>query len=60
MENSEKLTGGNSNQVVRQGKTVIRQCGKWSPFVQQLLLFLAEQDFYHAPQLLARDGELKH
>lgn len=52
----ETLSGGNSNQVYRQGDTVIRQCGPSSPFVHALLQFLAEQGFKQAPRLLATDG----
>lgn len=52
----EILPGGNSNQVYRQGDTVIRQCGPCSPFVHELLRFLAEKGFSQAPRLLATDG----
>jgi len=52
MDESEILAGGNSNQVKRQGHTVIRQQGAWSPFVHQLLKFLADNGFTEAPQLL--------
>lgn len=52
MKDSEILTGGNSNQVKRQGKTVIRQQGAWSPFVHQLLQFLTANEFTESPQLL--------
>jgi len=52
MEDSEILTGGNSNQVKRQGNTVIRQGGAWSPFVHQLLQFLTAQGFTESPRLL--------
>lgn len=52
MDESESLTGGNSNQVKRQGNTVIRQQGAWSPFVHQLLQFLKAKGFTESPQLL--------
>ena len=52
MPETEILTGGNSNQVLKQGNTVIRQRGRWSPFVHQLLRFLQDQNFTEAPQLL--------
>lgn len=52
MEDSEILTEGNSNQVKRQGNTVIRQQGAWSPFVHQLLQFLTANGFTESPRLL--------
>lgn len=52
MSDHENLTGGNSNQVKQVGQTVIRQTGKWSPFVHQLLRFLAEKGFEESPVLL--------
>jgi hypothetical protein len=52
MDDSEVLKGGNSNQVKRQGQTVIRQQGAWSPFVHQLLEFLTAHDFTESPRLL--------
>ena len=56
MEEFEELTGGNSNQVSKQGNTVIRQCGKWSPFVHQVLQFLTEQGFKESPVFIETDG----
>lgn len=53
---SENLTGGNSNQVRREQNTVVRQCGKWSPFVHQLLQFLTEHGFEASPQFIESDG----
>lgn len=53
---SEKLTGGNSNDVWRDGKTVIRQCGYWSPFVHQLLEYLSESGFKASPKFIETDG----
>jgi hypothetical protein len=52
MDNSELLTGGNSNQVMKQGNTVMRQTGVWSPFVHQLLKHLQANGFEQAPVLL--------
>ena len=57
MAEFEELTGGNSNQVRKQGNTVIRQCGKWSPFVHQLLQFLTEQGFSESPVFIQSDGK---
>ena len=53
---AEMLSGGNSNQVYRDGNTVIRQCGPSSPLVHDLLRFLEEQGFEQAPKLLMTDG----
>jgi thiamine kinase-like enzyme len=52
MDNSERLEGGNSNQVIKQGNTVVRQTGAWSPFVHQLLKHLQANSFEQAPVLL--------
>ncbi|MEO8611406.1 MAG: aminoglycoside phosphotransferase family protein [Chloroflexota bacterium] len=52
MGDSEILTGGNSNQVMRQGQTVVRQTGAWSPFVHALLRYLMAADFKESPVLL--------
>ncbi len=51
-DSHEELTGGNSNRVVREGDTVIRKTGAWSPFVHQLLYFLTEKGFLESPVLL--------
>jgi len=55
MSDNQKLTGGNSNSVSKQGDTVIRECGEWSPFVHQLLLFLEEKGFEKSPRFLKTD-----
>lgn len=52
MDDFERLTGGNSNPVRRDGNTVIRQQGAWSPFVHQLLQFLTVNGFEESPILL--------
>ncbi|MGB1288152.1 MAG: phosphotransferase enzyme family protein [Aggregatilineales bacterium] len=49
----QDLTGGNSNQVRREGNTVIRQSGVWSPFVHQLLQHLTREGFTESPIALA-------
>ena len=48
----ERLDGGNSNQVFKQGQTVVRQTGRWSPFVHALLRYLTEHGFTASPVLL--------
>ncbi len=53
---SENLTGGNSSQVQREQNTVVRQCGRWSPFVHQLLQFLTAKGFIASPQFIESDG----
>lgn len=52
MDESEILKGGNSNQVRREGKTVVRNTGVWSPFVHQLLRYLSANGFTESPRLL--------
>lgn len=52
MDNHEILTGGNSNQVYKEGQTVVRQTGAWSPFVHALLQHLTSQGFKESPVLL--------
>jgi hypothetical protein len=52
MDESEVLTGGNSNQVFRQGQTVVRKTGVWSPFVHALLRYLTAAGFNQSPVLL--------
>jgi thiamine kinase-like enzyme len=52
VDDPEILTGGNSNQVIRQGKTVLRKTGAWSPFVHALLRYLQANNFKSAPILL--------
>lgn len=49
---TEILLGGNSNKVIRDGNTVIRQTGAWSPFVHQLLLHLSKSGFRESPVLI--------
>jgi thiamine kinase-like enzyme len=48
----EILTGGNSNRVMKQGNTVIRNTGAWSPFVHELLRYLKAAGFSESPVLL--------
>lgn len=50
------LSGGNSNHVIREGATVIRSTGPWSPFVHQLLSYLAQHGFKAAPVVLESTG----
>lgn len=52
MDQAEILKGGNSNQVVKEQNTVIRNTGKWSPFVHRLLNFLEENGFQESPRLI--------
>jgi hypothetical protein len=70
MDKPESLKGGNSNQVIREGKTVLRKTGAWSPFVHALLNYLAANGFKESPVLLEAsesherlsflDGEVGH
>ena len=45
MEDTEMMHGGGSNQVRLGDGTIIRNTGKWSPFVHKLLQFLTENGF---------------
>lgn len=53
---AEPLSGGNSNRVIRDGDSVIRNCGPWSPFVHHLLRYLTAQGFKESPVLLETTG----
>lgn len=59
MADNQKLTGGNSNSVTKQGNTVIRDCGEWSPFIHQLLQYLEKQGFAESPRFLKTDGNIE-
>jgi len=54
--NSELLSGGNSSRVIREGNTVVRNCGPWSPFVHHLLRHLTARGFTASPVLLDVTG----
>ncbi len=54
MESGENLVDGNSNQVIRQGNTVLRHMGTWSPFVHQLLAYLTANQFTESPVFLGQ------
>lgn len=70
MRKDEILEGGNSNDVIRQGITVVRKTGVWSPFVHAFLEYLTAAGFHHSPVLLEhsdtterlsfRPGEVGH
>jgi len=59
-EQHPTLSGGNSNRVTRQGNTVIRHTGPWSPFVHQLLRHLAQYGFKEAPVVLETTDKTEH
>lgn len=48
----EVLGGGNSSRVVKDGDSVIRQTGPWSPFVHHLLRYLAAHGFTASPVVI--------
>lgn len=52
----EPLTGGNSNQVYKEGDTVVRNVGNWSPFVHQLLRHLTASGFQQSPVLIEHNA----
>jgi thiamine kinase-like enzyme len=70
MTQPEILTGGNSNQAVKEGETVLRRTGAWSPFVHALLRYLTAAGFTESPVLVETtetqerlsfiDGEVGH
>lgn len=51
-DNPEILTGGNSNRVIKDGGTVVRDTGAWSPFVHALLRYLTAAGFSESPVVL--------
>lgn len=57
MDKSENLVGGNSNQVKKEGQTVIRKTGKWSPFVHSLLQYLTANGFQESPVFIESEGD---
>lgn len=56
-DRTEILKGGNSNEVRREGKSVVRKSGAWSPFVHELLRYLQANSFNEAPILLEADDQ---
>ncbi|MGI8406144.1 MAG: phosphotransferase enzyme family protein [Thermomicrobiales bacterium] len=57
MEDTELLTGGAVNEVVRIGGTVRRSTGPWTPTVHALLHHLDEAGFDEAPKVLGIDDD---
>ena len=53
----DNLVGGNSNQVKKDGQTVLRKTGKWSPFVHSLLQFLTANGFQESPVFIESTGD---
>jgi hypothetical protein len=51
------LAGGNRNRVAKDADSVVRVCGPWSAFTQQLLEYLTARGFEASPILLARLGD---
>ena len=52
----EMLQGGNISRVMKDGRTVLRSTGAWSPFVHQLLQHLAAAGFTEAPVFIEQVG----
>ncbi len=52
MNKPEILKGGNSNQVIKEANTVVRNTGTWSPFVHALLKHLQAASLKEAPVLI--------
>ncbi len=57
MTEHEILKGGNSNQVVKEANTVVRNMGAWSPFVHALLKHLTAAGFKESPVLIETLGD---
>lgn len=55
---SELLSGGNMNEVRREGETVLRQAGPWSPSVHALLEHLRASGISGIPRPLEIDASL--
>jgi hypothetical protein len=53
----ERMKGGNTSRVVKDGRTVLRSTGAWSPFVHQLLQHLAAVGFTEAPVFIEQVGD---
>jgi hypothetical protein len=53
----EILTGGNSNRVLKQGNTVLRNTGAWSRFVHELLRYLNASGFHESAVLLEANAD---
>lgn len=51
------LKGGNSNRVIKEGCTILRSTGAWSPFVHQLLQHLTAAGFTKSPVFIEQVGE---
>lgn len=52
-----ELTGGNMNAVVRDGDTVLRRAGAWTPTVHRYLEYLAVAGVDWVPRPLAIEGD---
>lgn len=53
----EPLAGGNMNSVLREGETVTRSAGEWTPTVHAYLNYIARAGVKDIPQPLAIEGE---
>jgi hypothetical protein len=52
MSEQEVLTGGNSNRVIKEGNTVVRNAGASAPFVHALLQYLTAAGFKESPRFV--------
>jgi hypothetical protein len=57
MNNSNYLSGGRENQIIKIGNTVHRPTGRWTIQIHELLLHLRQSGFYAAPEPLGFDKE---
>lgn len=53
---AEPMPGGSVTRVHREGATVRRETGPWTPAVHSLLTYLAEHGFAGAPRVVGIDG----
>src|SRR4051794_2442934 len=57
MTDPEVLKGGNSNRVIKEDNTVVRNVGAWSPFVHALLQYLTAAGFKESPVFIETIGD---
>jgi hypothetical protein len=53
----EMMQGGNMSRVVKDGRTILRSTGAWSPFVHQLLQHLTAAGFAESPVFIEQVGD---
>jgi len=59
LKKKQKLDGGNMSSVYRQGETVARSQGKWSPTIHRLLRHLENTGFTDCPKFIGINDQLE-